>query len=150
MTVSGGWRAADDRTGIKRGWALTTASGHQATEGHTQCVVAGIKQLAAGAVWQVLNNGRRAAGGGMVQTMSCRQQAASGKQQAAGSKGRQGDDNGWPIDCLAIGWHHCYCVVGLPETAAVGICADVLDVGEGIAGKTEIKLMNEEIKIIRI
>jgi hypothetical protein len=58
-------------------------------------------------------------------------------------------DDGRPIACLAMGWYCCCCVVGLPETAAVGICANMLDVGEGIAGETAIKLMHEEIRIVR-
>jgi hypothetical protein len=120
---------ADDGSGVEWRWGLTTASGHPAMEGHTQCAVVGVKQLAAGTVWQALNNGRQVAGGGTAQTTSCGRQAASGKRQAACGGGQQGANNWQPIDLLAIRWHSCCCIVGLPETAAVAVCADVLNVG---------------------
>jgi hypothetical protein len=149
MTVSfGGQHAANNGPGVKRWWVLMTASGRRPTEWHPQRAAAGIKQLAAGAVWQALNIGRRVAGGGTAQTMSCRWQAASGKQRAVSGRGPQGTDDGWPIDCLAMGWYRCCCVVGLPETTAVGVCADVLDVREGIASETAMKLMHKDIKIL--
>jgi hypothetical protein len=52
---------------------------------HTQRVAVGIKQLAAAAVWQALNNERQVAGSGMAQTMSCGCQAVGAGQRAATS-----------------------------------------------------------------
>ncbi len=72
---------------------------------------------------------------------------ASGKQQAAsGDKwlaagGQQGGD----IACLLIGYGRYCCVVLLRcQPLTDGVCDDVLDVVEGIVGKTVIKLMQEE------
>jgi hypothetical protein len=140
--VSGVWCTADNRSGIEWQWALTTASGHQATEGHTQGAAVGIKEHAAGIVWQVLNNGRRVAGCGTVQAMSGERRAASDKQRVAGSMGWQGTDNRQTIYCLGMGWC-CCCVV------AVGVYADVLDERKGIAGEMEINLAHKEIGICR-
>jgi hypothetical protein len=87
MTVIGGQCTAENRPGVvKRRWALTAAGGYQAMEEHTQHVAAGVKQLAAGTVWQALNNGRQAAGGGRAQSTSCGWQAASGERRAATSE----------------------------------------------------------------
>ncbi len=80
MTVSSKRRTVDNLPLVNKWqWVLMTAKGRWVTEGHTQCAAAGIKQLAAGSVWQGLNHRRRAMGGGTVQTTSCGQQAASAR-----------------------------------------------------------------------
>jgi hypothetical protein len=74
--------------------------------------------------------------------------AASGKQRAAsGGKwlaagGQQGGD----ITCLLIGHGRGCCFVALLRCQPLtdGICDDVLDVVEGIAGEIVIKLTQEE------
>jgi hypothetical protein len=73
--------------------------------------------------------------------------AASGKQQAAsGGKwlvagGQQGED----IASLSIGHgRSCFVVLFSRQPLAHGICDDVLDVVDGIAGETVLKLMQEE------
>jgi hypothetical protein len=73
--------------------------------------------------------------------------AVSGKQQAAsGGKclaagGQQGGD----ISCLLIGHGRCCFVVLLScQPLTDGVCDDVLDVVEGVASETAIKLMQEE------
>ena len=61
------------------------------------------------------------------------------KWLAAG--GQQGGD----IACLLIGHGRCYFVVLLRcQPLKDGICDDVLDVVEGVAGETVIDLMQEE------
>jgi hypothetical protein len=72
---------------------------------------------------------------------------ASGKQQVAyGGKwlaagGQQGGD----IACILIGHGRCCFVVLLGcQPLTDGICDDVLDVVEGIASETVVKLMHEE------
>jgi hypothetical protein len=71
---------------------------------------------------------------------SSKQRAASGgKWLAAG--GQQGGD----IACLLIAHGRCCFVVLLGcQPLTDGICDDLLDVVEGIASKTVIKLMQEE------
>jgi hypothetical protein len=73
--------------------------------------------------------------------------AARGKQQAA-SGGKwlaTGGQQGGVIACLSIGHGRCCFVVLLGcQPLTDGICDDVLDVVEGIANKTVIKLMQEE------
>jgi hypothetical protein len=59
----------------------------------------------------------------------------------AGGRGQQGGD----MACLLIGHGRCCFVVLLSgQPLRDGICDDVLDVVEGIAGKTVITLMQEE------
>jgi hypothetical protein len=72
---------------------------------------------------------------------------ASGKQQAAsGGKwlaagGQQGGD----IACLSIGHGRCCFVMLLGcQPFSGGVCDDMLDVVEGIASETVIKLKQEE------
>jgi hypothetical protein len=65
--------------------------------------------------------------------------ASGGKWLAAG--GQQGGD----IACLLIGHGRCCFVVLLScQLLTDGVCDDVLDVVEGIAGETVIKLMQEK------
>jgi hypothetical protein len=73
--------------------------------------------------------------------------AVSGKQQAASggkwlaARGQKGED----IACLLIGHVRCCFAVLLGcQPLTDGKCDDVLDVVEGIAGETVIKLMQEE------
>jgi hypothetical protein len=69
--------------------------------------------------------------------------AASGKQQAAngGSGWQQG---GSRAEALPVSWRCCF--VGLLGCLPLkdGVCDDVLDVVEGIAGETVIELTQEE------
>jgi hypothetical protein len=59
----------------------------------------------------------------------------------AGGRGQQGGD----IACLLIGHGRCCFVVLLRcQLLTDGICDDVLDVVEGIASETVIKLTQEE------
>jgi hypothetical protein len=77
--------------------------------------------------------------------------AASGKQQAA-SRGKwlaAGRQQGRDIACLLISHERCCFVVLLSCQLLIdGVCDDVLDVVEGIAGETVIKLTQEEKGII--
>jgi hypothetical protein len=69
--------------------------------------------------------------------------ASGGKWLAAG--GQQGGD----IVCLLIGHGRCcFVVLFRCQRLTDGVCDDVLDVVEGIAGETTIKLMQEEKGII--
>jgi hypothetical protein len=76
---------------------------------------------------------------------------ASGKQQAA-SGGRwlaAGGQQDGDVACLSIGHQKCCFVVLLGyHLLTDGVCADVLDVVEGIAGETVVKLTQEEKGII--
>jgi hypothetical protein len=77
--------------------------------------------------------------------------AASGKQQvvSGGKRLAAGGQQGGDIACLLIGHGWCCSVVLLScQLLTDGFCEDVLDVVEGIAGETVIKLMQEE-KVIR-
>ncbi len=57
------------------------------------------------------------------------------------ARGQQGGD----IACLLIGHGRCYFVVLLRcQLLTDGVCDDELDVVEGIAGETVIKLMQEK------
>jgi hypothetical protein len=85
-------------------------------------------------------------GGGQHQhwAVSSKQQVASGSKWL-GAGGQQGGD----IACLLIGHGRCYLVVLVGcQSLTDGICDDVLDVVEGVAGETVIKLMHEETGII--
>jgi hypothetical protein len=77
--------------------------------------------------------------------------AASGKQRAA-SGGKwlaTGGPQGGDVACLSIDNGRCCFVVLLGcQPLTDGVCDDVLDVVEGIAGETVIKLMQEEKGII--
>jgi hypothetical protein len=76
--------------------------------------------------------------------------AARGKQQAA-SGGRwlvAGGQQGGDIAYLSIGHGRCcFVVLLICQLLTDGICDDVLDVVEGIAGETVIKLTQEEEEI---
>jgi hypothetical protein len=67
---------------------------------------------------------------------SCKQQAASG-----GSDRQQG---GSRVETLTDHWRCCFVVLLGYQPLTDGICDDVLDVVEGIAGETVIELMQEE------
>ncbi len=59
--------------------------------------------------------------------------------------GQQGGD----ISCLSIGHWRCYFVLLLGcQPLTDGVCDDVLDVVEGIASETVIKLTQEEKGIV--
>jgi hypothetical protein len=73
--------------------------------------------------------------------------AASGEQQVAnGGSGWQ--QRGSRVEALPVNWRHCF--VGLLGCLPLkdGVCDDVLDVVEGIAGETVIELTQEEKRII--
>ncbi len=72
--------------------------------------------------------------------VSGKQRVASGGKWLA-AEGQQG----WDIACLSIG-HGRFCFVVLLSCQVLtdGVCDDVLDVVEGIAGETVTKLMQEE------
>jgi hypothetical protein len=69
--------------------------------------------------------------------------SASGKQQAAsGGSGRQ--KGGSRVEMLTDHGRCCFVVLLGYQPLTDGICDDVLDVLEGIAGETVIELMREE------
>ncbi len=71
---------------------------------------------------------------------SSKQQAASGGKWLV-AEGQQGGD----IACLSISHGRCCFVVLLGcQPVTDGVCDDLLDVVEGIAGETVTKLMQEE------
>jgi hypothetical protein len=72
--------------------------------------------------------------------VSCEQQAASGGSgwQQGGSRVETLPDHGRCFFVVLLGW----------QPLTDGVCDDVLDVVEGIAGETVIELMQVEIGII--
>jgi hypothetical protein len=83
----------------------------------------------------------------VTSALGSKRQAVSGKQQAA-SGGKwlaKGGQQGGDIVCPSIGHGRCCFVVLLScQPLTDGICDDVLDVVEGIAGETVIKLTQEK------
>jgi hypothetical protein len=88
------------------------------------------------------DQGSRSDGRWPTPALGGKQRAASSYWgQVAGRRGQQGGD----ITCPLIG-HGRYCFVVLLgcQPMTDGICDDMLNVVEGIAGETVIKLMQEE------
>ncbi len=89
----------------------------------------------------------------MVDT-SIGQKAASIERlvrEVAGSRGAAGGQQGGSrVETLTDHGRCCFVVLLGYQPLTDGICDDVLDMGEGIAGETVIKLMREEKGIIEI